>query len=232
VSELAPPDARPPAWLATPRGGALRPARDVARRAADRLREGPGPAAEHLQEVAAWAEVDFLGACLTLLDGDGDGGGPGDGDWQEVRRWLSARRESAAAPTGDELLVLHAALVGLARGASGDAFAYAGVRRVGGRPLIECELMAARLSAIATDELVADLQLGCLCEQAATDGDADGREAVQREIRRATLAVVVESAHVHGGHGFVQPDDPARRVELAHALLGRIASRPAPALGA
>jgi hypothetical protein len=68
--------------------------------------------------------------------------------------------------------------------------------------------------------VICDLQLDRLCGPPAM-GEAE-RELARREIRRAALAAVVEGAHVHGGHGFVQLGDPGRRVEIAHAVLARL----------
>jgi hypothetical protein len=190
-------------------------------------RPGPtGPGADPTDSGTDWLEArrrlragdDWSGARRRLYAST---------DWSGARRRLHADaggRASRFALCRGAALLMHAALVGLARGASQDAFAYAAVRKVNGRPLIQCELIAARLSSIATHEVVGDLQFCRLCDLSAMPGGEEERDVAQRELQRAALATVVESAHVRGGHGFVQCEDPGRRVETAHAVLTHLAT--------
>ena len=185
-----------PAYLAMPSGGSGRPGSDIRERLAEALGGEREITTGLARELAEWVALDFQESSLTLL-----------------------RTRCRGA-----VLLMHAALVGLARGASQDAFAYAAVRKVNGRPLIQCELIAARLSSIATHEVIADLQFCRLCDLPATPGGEEECDMTQRELQRAALATVVESAHVRGGHGFVQLEDPGRRVETAHAVLAHLAT--------
>lgn len=146
------------------------------------------------RDVAAWAADDFRAACAALLE-----------------------RGGGAAPE-----LMHAALGGLARGAARDAFAYAGARKVGGRPLIERDLAAARLSAIATEQVIAELQLERLLDPASSAAD---RDHARTELERSARAAVVESAHVHGGHGFLRDGDAGARVAAAVQLLAHLGGR-------
>lgn len=239
-----------PAYLAMPSGGGGHPSSDIRERLAEALGGEREITAELARELAEWVVLDFQQSCLTLLtsgaaarpvptDSGADPTGSGT-DWLEARRrlrasadWPGVRRRLRAdagarasqfALCRGAVLLMHAALAGLARGASQDAFAYAAVRKVNGRPLIQCELIAARLSSIATHEVIGDLQFCRLCDLSATPGGEEERDVAQRELQRAALATVVESAHVHGGHGFVQCEDPGRRVEAAHAMLAHLAT--------
>lgn len=122
---------------------------------------------------------------------------------------------------GAESTLLHAALVGLARGASRDAFLYASTRQIQGRPLIEHELASARLSAIAVAEATCDVQLGYLVHHDHGGERVPASEEAEREIRRASCLAITEAAHVHGGQGYVGDSAPRRRIEVANAVVAR-----------
>jgi hypothetical protein len=159
---------------------------------------GGSAAGQPAREWASWAAADFEAACAALLEGGAD----------------------------DDLgLLPHAVLVGLARGASRETFAYAERRQVAGRTLIQLDLMALRLSEVATHELVSELQFGRMCEAATVAGAEDDLVSAQAEIRRAGLKTVIEGAQVWGGHGFLQRESPGRRVEAAEAIVLALRSR-------
>lgn len=228
-----------PAWLRRPCNLGEGSSHDLAERSARAIGGFGEITAQLAREIVQWVEEDFRAASIWLLTCNDKGvvdEPDRGGDWSQSRRWLATQARDSDAQLGlreETALLLHAALVGLARGASRDAFAYARVRKLSGKPLIDHDLMAARLSAIATHEVIGDLQFRYLCEpEAVRNGEQlireleNEREGVYSEIQRASLAAVVESAHVHGGHGFVQRHDPGVRVELAHAVLGRLAAQP------
>lgn len=216
-----------PPWLTAQRDHRTDAQTDLAAR----LTQAHETTAELAHEVADWASRDYQGACVTLLSGaTPEHQTPDAHDGWDLRQ-LPHRAAGHIAPLAlgeRETLLGYAALVGLARGASRDAFAYAATRKVGGRPLIDRELSAARLSRIATQEITAELQFAYLCELQSAPAGAAQREIVQREIQRACLASVLDGAHIHGGHGFVQRKAPGRRVELAHAVIAALAT-PVPA---
>ncbi|MFT3864049.1 MAG: acyl-CoA dehydrogenase family protein [Solirubrobacterales bacterium] len=137
-----------------------------------------------------------------------------------LRRWGADLRGVAEFGEPERTLLLHAGLVGIARGSAREAFAYAQGRTLGGRPLIQLDLLAARLSEIAIEEMVLELQFGRMRE--ATD-ERDSA-AAQVEIRRAALRTVSEAGQVWGGHGFLQVEDPGKRVEAAAAILVALGS--------
>lgn len=171
------------------------------------------------EQWAHWADHDFESAFIALV-----------GDSADERRFARdalvkpgrgrVRMPSVAGLLEDSRrLVLHAALVGIARGSSREAFEYAEQREVFGKALIRMDLLAARLSDVATHEVIAELQFGRMLN--ATNGlagDVD-RQSAEAEIRRAALRTAVEGAQIRGGHGFVQRDLPGKRVEAAGALL-------------
>lgn len=201
-----------PPWLETPRvqgrfnaetAGRLAAARDIACR--------PEEVAAIARDVEAWVAEDFREACAELFS---------DVDASRVAA------ESVVDLGPDAALLFHATLVGLALGASRDAFARARTRDVAGRPLIEHELIAARLSGIATDVVVAELQFQQLCDLAVIGDRGDEQELSRRETERAALSAVIESAHVFGGHGFLVDHDPGHRVEIAHSLMSRLGELP------
>jgi hypothetical protein len=167
---------------------------------------------------ASWFDEELLEACAHLVGA----GAAADGesiDWPTIRiqldRGAGGLAGVAGLPGRERSLALHAALIGIGRGASREAFAYSQSRSLSGKSLIELDLLAARLSDVATHEMIADLQFGYLCEA------AEGSEALtcQAEIRRSALRTVVEAAHVRGGHGFVQVGGAGKRVEAAQAIV-------------
>lgn len=170
------------------------------------------PTAELVRECAEWVDGDFDLACPTLLER------LAPTQQNPAQEKHVGRRDRAS-------ILLYAALVGLARGASRDAFSYAGARKLKGRSLLELELLSARLSAIATAEAISDLQLGYLCHLGGAWNGDRGRGIAQAEIRRASLDAVAESAHVHGGHGFIKSEAPGRRVEMAHIVLSSLGGK-------
>ena len=162
------------------------------------------PTAEILRAVAAWVAADFSAAGEALLEIAGP----------EAIAAVAAPRTASVA--------LHAGLVGLGGGAARDAFAWARERQIRDRRLIDLDLASARLSAIAIDQTVGELQLARLCDLCPALPAAEDERATLGEIRRTAILVVTESAHVWGGHGFVGADGPAARGELMQAILGAL----------
>lgn len=190
---------------------------------AERVKEASRVTSDLARECARATAHEFEAPCLLLLGCETEDRSTMPGDWLETRQRLATHQAGETDP--DRSVLLHAALVGLSRGASAEAMEYAECREISGTRLIDLDLLAARLFTLAANEMVAELQFARLCEWVdARTTASSGEEDAQHEIRRAALTVLVEGAQVRGGHGLVQFQGPGRRLEIAQALLRALSS--------